>query len=50
MQAEAEADTTATLPDAEERELLQLVSRASLGAIFSRTVEHRATEGAEAEL
>ena len=47
---EDEENTTPTLPDAEERERLRLVSRASLGTIFSRTVEHRATEGAENEL
>ena len=47
--AEDDARTTPT-PDAETRERLQLVSRASLGAIFARAVEHRATEGAESEL
>ena len=36
--------------DAETRERLQLVSRASLGAIFARAVEHRSTDGAESEL
>ena len=46
---EGDADTTPT-PDAETRERLQLVSRASLGAIFARAVEHRSTEGAESEL
>ena len=45
-----EADTTTTPDDAETRERLQLVSRASLGAIFARAVEHRATDGAESEL
>ena len=49
LQAEDDARTTPT-PDAETRERLQLVSRASLGAIFARAVEHRATEGAESEL
>ena len=49
LQTEANADTTPT-PDAETRERLQLVSRASLGAIFARAVEHRSTEGAESEL
>ena len=48
--AEDEASTTPTAPDAEERERLRLVSRASVGAIFSRTVEHRSTDGAEHEL
>ena len=47
----AEADEHATVAvDAETRERLALVSRASLGAIFARAVEHRATEGAESEL
>ena len=45
-----EADTTTTPDDAETRERMQLVSRASLGAIFARAVEHRATDGAESEL
>ena len=49
LQTEDDARTTPT-PDAETRERLQLVSRASLGAIFARAVEHRATEGAESEL
>ena len=49
LTAEGDARTTPT-PDAETRERLQLVSRASLGAIFARAVEHRATEGAESEL
>ena len=49
LQTEADADTTTT-PDAETRERLQLVARASLGAIFARAVEHRATDGAESEL
>ena len=50
LQAEDDARTTPTAADAESRERLQLVSRASLGAIFSAAVEHRATEGAESEL
>ena len=50
LQAEDDARTTPTAPDAETRERLALVSRASLGAIFARAVEHRATEGAESEL
>ena len=49
LQTEDDARTTPT-PDAETRERLQLVSRASLGAIFSAALEHRATEGAESEL
>ena len=47
---EDDARTDPTTPDTEERERLQLVSRASLGAIFSSAVEHRSTEGAESEL
>ena len=50
LQSEDDARTTPTAADAETRERLQLVSRASLGAIFARAVEHRATEGAESEL
>ena len=40
-----DADTTG-----EDRELRELVSRASLGSIFEAAVEHRQTEGAESEL
>ena len=47
---EDDARTDPTPPDTEERERLRLVSRASLGAIFSSAVEHRSTEGAESEL
>ena len=50
LQAEDDARTTPTAADAETRERLQLVSRASVGAIFARAVEHRSTEGAESEL
>ena len=50
LQTEDDARTTPTAADAETRERLQLVSRASLGAIFSAAVEHRATSGAESEL
>ena len=50
LQTEDDARTTPTAPDAETRERLQLVSRASLGAIFSAAVEHRSCEGAESEL
>ena len=49
LTAEGDERTTQT-SDAETRERLQLVSRASLGAIFARAVEHRSTEGAESEL
>ena len=47
---EDDARTDPTTPDTEERERLALISRASLGAIFARAVEHRSTEGAESEL
>ena len=47
---EADEATHPTAADAETRERLALVSRASIGAIFARAVEHRATVGAEAEL
>ena len=50
LQTEDDAQTTPTAPDAETRERLQLVSRASIGAIFSAAVEHRTTDGAEGEL
>ena len=50
LQSEDDARTTPTAPDAETRERLQLVSRASLGAIFSAAVERRSTAGAESEL
>ena len=50
LTAESEAESHPTAPDAETRERLQLVARASLGAIFARAVEHRSTEGAESEL
>ena len=42
--------STPTAPDSETRERLQLVSRASIGAIFAAAVEHRSTDGAESEL
>ena len=48
--AEGDEATHPTDADAETRERMQLVSRASLGAIFARAVEHRATDGAESEL
>ena len=47
---EDDARTTPTAPDTEERERQALVERASLGAIFSAAVEHRAPAGAENEL
>ena len=49
LTAEADGHATVTV-DAETRERLSLVARASLGAIFARAVEHRSTEGAESEL
>ena len=50
LQAEDDARITPTVPDSETRERLALVSRASLGVIFSAAVERRSTEGAESEL
>ena len=50
LQSEDDARTTPTAPDAETRERMGLVSRASLGAIFAAAVERRSTEGAESEL
>ena len=47
---EDDARTTPTAPDTETRERLALVARASIGAIFSAAVEHRALDGAESEL
>ena len=47
---EDDARTAPTAPDTEERERQALVERASLGAIFSAAVEHRALDGAENEL
>ena len=49
--AEETAQTVSTGEGtAEERELRAMVGRASVGAIFAAVVEHRATEGPEAEL
>ena len=46
-----EADEHATVPvDAEERARLQLVGRCNVGRILTAYVEHRSTDGAEAEL
>ena len=39
-----------TVADGEDRELRALIDRANVGNIFEATLEHRATEGAEAEL
>ena len=49
--AEETAQTVSTGEGtAESRELRAMVDRASVGAIFAAVVEHRATEGPEAEL
>ena len=49
--AEQTAQTVSTGEGtAEEREMRAMVDRASVGAIFAAVVEHRATEGPEAEL
>ena len=46
-----EADEHATVPvDAEERARLQLVGRGNIGRIMRACVEHRSTDGADAEL
>ena len=46
-----EADEHATVPvDAEDRAQLQLVGRCSIGRILTACVEHRSTDGADAEL
>ena len=50
MTDESEAETHPTAPDSETRERLQLVARASIGAIFSAAVERRSLDGAENEL
>ena len=50
LQTEDDAQTTPTAPDAETRERLRLVERASLGRIFAAATEHRSTDGAESEL
>ena len=39
-----------TVADGEDRELRALIDRANVGNIFEATLEHRATDGAEAEL
>ena len=49
----AEGDPTITrtdVSDGEGRELRSLIDRASVGMIFEAALEHRATDGAEAEL
>ena len=49
----AEDETTITrtdVMDGEDRELRSLIDRANIGAIFECALEHRATDGAEAEL
>ena len=46
-----EADEHATVPlDAEERACLLLVGRCNIGKVMNALVEHRSTDGAEAEL
>ena len=44
------ATSSAAAPDAENRERRDLIDRASIGEIFSATLEHRSTDGATAEL
>ena len=42
--------TRSDVADGEARELRSLIHRANVGAIFEATLEHRATDGVEAEL
>ena len=42
--------TTTPATDGEDRELRSLIDRANIGAIFEATLEHRTTDGVEAEL
>ena len=42
--------THTTVADGEDRELRSLIDRANVGAIFECALEHRATDGVEAEL
>ena len=42
--------TRTTVDDSEGRELRSLIGRASVGAIFESVLEHRATDGVEAEV
>ena len=46
----ADPTTEVTDDDAEGRELRQLTDGANIGAIFNAAIEHRATDGQEAEL
>ena len=48
--AEPDPAAVVTLDDPETRELRRLTAAASLGSMVSSAVEHRATQGAEAEL
>ena len=42
--------THTTVADGEDRELRSLIGRANVGAIFEAALEHRATDGVEAEV
>ena len=42
--------TTTTVADGESRELRSLIDRANVGSIFEAALEHRSTDGPEAEL
>ena len=48
--AEGETTVTTTVADGENTELRSLIARANVGSIFEATLEHRSTDGAEAEL
>ena len=51
IMAEGEPTITRTVvADGEDRELRSLIGRANVGNIFEAALEHRATDGAEAEL
>ena len=47
---EGETTVTTTVADGENAELRSLIARANVGSIFEATLEHRSTDGAEAEL
>ena len=51
IMAEGEPTITRTVvADGEDRELRSLIDRANVGTIFEAVLEHRATDGVEAEL
>ena len=50
LQAEDDARTTPTVDDAAEREYREILGRGNVGRIMAAFVEHRSTDGAEAEV